>query len=193
VEDAVAVGLGLGRDRRADGAAGAAAIVDDELLAPKLAELLEQDAADGVGTARRRIGDHHLDRPRGVFGRTRGGAAHEQRQRAYRLQQPSPRQIARVLHGSILLSVIAGPDPAIHLFRKKMDARVKPADDEIRHACPLSTIAEAPYFGDGENSGAAGRAEKAQARSGQALAEGPGTADARQGGAAGAAADRPGA
>jgi hypothetical protein len=28
--------------------------------------------------------------------------------------------------------VIAGLDPAIHLFRKPMDARVKPAHDEAR-------------------------------------------------------------
>jgi hypothetical protein len=28
--------------------------------------------------------------------------------------------------------VIAGLDPAIHPFRKKMDARVKPAHDELR-------------------------------------------------------------
>jgi hypothetical protein len=30
------------------------------------------------------------------------------------------------------LGVIAGLDPAIHLFRKKMDARVKPAHDGVR-------------------------------------------------------------
>jgi hypothetical protein len=30
----------------------------------------------------------------------------------------------------ILRVVIAGLDPAIHPFRKKMDARVKPAHDE---------------------------------------------------------------
>ena len=30
----------------------------------------------------------------------------------------------------ILSAVIAGLDPAIHPFRKKMDARVKPAHDE---------------------------------------------------------------
>src|SRR5258705_13837791 len=49
---------------------------------------------------------------------------------------------------------------------------------------PFPIIAEAPYFGDGETS--------REARSGQALAQGPGAADARQGVAAGVAADRAG-
>jgi hypothetical protein len=30
---------------------------------------------------------------------------------------------------TFLITVIAGLDPAIHLFRKKMDPRVKPAGD----------------------------------------------------------------
>src|SRR5215468_3683505 len=58
---------------------------------------------------------------------------------------------------------------------------------------PFPIIAAAPYFGDGENSRRSERAAKAQAkaraRSGQAFEEGPGAAHARQGGAAGAAAD----
>ena len=48
--------------------------VDDELGAPHLPELLEENAAHGVGAARRRIGDHHLDRACGV-GRLREGGS----------------------------------------------------------------------------------------------------------------------
>jgi hypothetical protein len=35
------------------------------------------------------------------------------------------------------ITVIAGLDPAIHLFRKMMDARVKPAHDEVWIALSL--------------------------------------------------------
>jgi hypothetical protein len=34
--------------------------------------------------------------------------------------------------------VIAGLDPAIHLFRSLMDARVKPGHDDLRATQPLS-------------------------------------------------------
>src|SRR5262249_16356570 len=58
---------------------------------------------------------------------------------------------------------------------------------------PFPIITAAPYLHDGENSRRSERAAKAQAqaraRSGQAFEEGPGAAHARQGGAAGAAAD----
>jgi hypothetical protein len=96
IHDGVAVAIRLGHRRGGDGAAGAAAIVDDELLAPHVAELLEQDAPHRVGAARRRIGNHHLDRPCRIAGLRRGGSSdRDERQRARRsLQYLPPRQSA---------------------------------------------------------------------------------------------------
>ena len=86
--------------------------------------------------------------------------------------------------------------------------RRKHAHEELSRGTvfrPFPIIAEAPYFGDGESSRRSERAErtpagaqantkaKARARSGQAFEERPRAADARQGRAAGSAADRPGA
>ena len=56
--------------------------------APHLAELLEQDAAHRVGAARRRIGNHHLDRPRRIGG-LRRGMARNRRPAAARPPKPS--------------------------------------------------------------------------------------------------------
>src|SRR3979490_975272 len=75
-----------------------------------------------------------------------------------------------------------------------MDARVKPAHDELWGEVmfrPFPIIAEAPYSGDAKASGQT--VAKTHTRSGQAFAQGPGAADARQGVAAGAGADRAGA
>ena len=72
MQDGVAVRIGLGDDGFADGAAGAAAIFDDELLAEHLAELVVDDARGGVGAAGRRIGHHDPHRPVGIFGLRKG-------------------------------------------------------------------------------------------------------------------------
>ena len=91
VEDGVAVALRFRRHRRADGAAGAAAVVDDELLAECSLSSGEQDAAHGVGAAARRIGHDHLDRRRRPIGLRRGGSERpHQRRRARRGPQHLP-------------------------------------------------------------------------------------------------------
>jgi hypothetical protein len=80
VQDVVAVRIGLGDDGFADGAAGAAAVFDDELLAEHLAELVVDDARGSVGAAGRRIRHHHPHRAvrPGIL---RLGATHEWRRR----------------------------------------------------------------------------------------------------------------
>ena len=78
VHDGVAVAIRLGHGGGRDRAAGATAVVDDELRAPHLGELLEQDAAYRVGAARRWIGNHHLDRPHRIGGLRRGVARNDE-------------------------------------------------------------------------------------------------------------------
>ena len=63
----VAVGRGMGRGVVGDVAAGAALVLDDDLLAPHLRQAAGGDAGGGVGAAARREADdqpHHARRPR---------------------------------------------------------------------------------------------------------------------------------
>jgi hypothetical protein len=61
-QEGVAVGRSLRRRLRADHAAGAAAVLDDELLAEGLGQLLRPGTADEVGGSPRRVGQDQLDR-----------------------------------------------------------------------------------------------------------------------------------
>ena len=79
-EERVAVGRGLGGEIGADHAAGAGAIVDEDLLAEVLAELVGDDAADDVVAAAGRERDDQADRSGwGSRRRTRRGARREAR------------------------------------------------------------------------------------------------------------------
>jgi hypothetical protein len=51
----------MGHDLRADIAAGAALVVDDHRLTPRLGEMLGGDAPQQVGRAGRRERNHHAD------------------------------------------------------------------------------------------------------------------------------------
>ena len=77
-QDGVAVRFGMRHVFHADIAAGAAAIVDDEGLAGRLLERRGDEAADDVGRAARRIGDHEFDRTVRI---SRIGRAHAQHRR----------------------------------------------------------------------------------------------------------------
>ena len=76
----IAVGRGLGCLQRADIAAGARAVVDDEGLAQRLACPVEQDARDHVARAAAGKRNDHLDRPRRVGLRVGRGAGEDRRQ-----------------------------------------------------------------------------------------------------------------
>ncbi|MNT19765.1 hypothetical protein D3C72_1550370 [compost metagenome] len=77
-QDGVAVGLGVGDVFGADVAAGAAAVLDDDVLLERLSEFFGQAARQGVGGAARRKGHDQRDGPRrrvglrGQCGRGRG-------------------------------------------------------------------------------------------------------------------------
>ena len=73
----VAIGRGLGDRTGRNRAAGAAAIVDDDLLAERLAHLVGNAARGGAGAAARGERDHQGDRARGVALR-RGGRRRRQ-------------------------------------------------------------------------------------------------------------------
>ena len=73
--DHAAVGRTLGDHPHADGAARAAAVVDDDRLAERFAELVGKDARDDVGAAARRERHDHGDRARGAGLCLRRGAA----------------------------------------------------------------------------------------------------------------------
>jgi electron transfer flavoprotein alpha subunit len=84
----VAVGIGLRDGVRADVAAGAAAVVDDEVVAERLREPVADVAREDVGRAAGREGHDHLDdaarvvvggRGRGGGGRAEGGERCNQR------------------------------------------------------------------------------------------------------------------
>ena len=84
-QDGVAVGRAL-RDRAAaDGAAGAAAVVDHDRLAEHLAHLVGDDAPDDGGAAAGRERHDQRDRPVGIVlragGRCRQGEPRQQRRR----------------------------------------------------------------------------------------------------------------
>jgi hypothetical protein len=82
VQNRVAVRRGPRHHGFADGAARAAAIFDDELLAEIGAELREQDARGGVGAAGRRIGHHDPHRPVRPCGLRRRAAGKGRRRHA---------------------------------------------------------------------------------------------------------------
>jgi hypothetical protein len=79
-QERVAVGRGLGDDLRAEVAARAGAVLDDDLLAEPHRELRREDAADDVGGAAGRERDDHRDDLVGP-GRGNGGAIERQRGR----------------------------------------------------------------------------------------------------------------
>jgi len=81
----VAVGCRLGGEVGADDAAGAAAVIDEDLLAEPFAELVGDDAADHVVAAAGRERDDHADRAARII--VRGGRPGESRQRE---QKPNP-------------------------------------------------------------------------------------------------------
>jgi hypothetical protein len=64
--------------RRADVAAAAGAVLDDDLLAPHLAEVLGDETAEHVDCAGWRERDHDLDRPGRVILRRRTRIAGKQ-------------------------------------------------------------------------------------------------------------------
>ena len=72
-QERVAVGCGLGGRLGADDAARPAAVLDDELLAEGLAQLVGPGPADEVRGAARRVGEDELDRPLRPADRLRGG------------------------------------------------------------------------------------------------------------------------
>ena len=62
-QEGVAVGERLGGGLGTDHAPGAAAVLDHELLAEHLAELVRPGPADEIGRAARGVGQDQLDRP----------------------------------------------------------------------------------------------------------------------------------
>jgi hypothetical protein len=66
-EDRVSVGRRLGGDIGAYHAAGARTIVDHDLLAPRLRQLLRDHAREDVGGAAGRIRCNDADRPRWIY------------------------------------------------------------------------------------------------------------------------------
>ncbi|MNQ81412.1 hypothetical protein D3C85_964340 [compost metagenome] len=67
-QDGVAVGLGVGHVLGADVAAGAAAVLDDDVLLERLSEFFGQAARQGVGGAARRKGHDQRDGANGRVG-----------------------------------------------------------------------------------------------------------------------------
>src|SRR3954468_20694489 len=65
--DGVTVGIGFRQRAAADGAAGAGAVVDHDLLAERLAELVADRADDDGGAAARREWNDQRDRPLGIL------------------------------------------------------------------------------------------------------------------------------
>ena len=81
----VAVGRGARDGARADGAAAAAAVVDDHLLVERVGQLLRHHARHGVDAAAGRIGHHERDIAGRKFSRVATAPFH---QRAYRRRSP---------------------------------------------------------------------------------------------------------
>src|SRR4029077_13046407 len=93
----IAVGRGFGDDLRAEDAVRPGLVLDDELLAPALRELLPDKARDGVGKPARRITDDHAHRlVRIVPGSLPGSGAREGE--PGKSQQPDPSAKLR-MHG----------------------------------------------------------------------------------------------
>src|SRR5262249_5588398 len=67
----IAVGRGLRRGRRADIAAGARAVLDDDVLPPRFGELLRENAPERVDGAAARTRDQQAHRPVGIALRPR--------------------------------------------------------------------------------------------------------------------------
>src|SRR5262249_26770324 len=98
-QQGVAVGRGLGDGVGADYARRAAgAILDDEVLAHRLVELLHQDARDAIDRSAGRKRHHHSDGAGGIILRRRGG-----RKRYH--ERDRKRGRSRKSHGTILLWV----------------------------------------------------------------------------------------
>src|SRR5262245_10506073 len=70
----VAVGRGFGGDLGAQAAAGAGAVVDDDLLAERFSQPLADQAGEHVGAAAGRVGHDHADGSIGIRLRRRRGA-----------------------------------------------------------------------------------------------------------------------
>src|SRR6185312_2297683 len=75
--DRVAVGRGARDIDRADIAAGSGNVLDIELLAQPVGQLLGEEARHHVGRPARREGDDDLDRVIGVSGRASGAKGYE--------------------------------------------------------------------------------------------------------------------
>ena len=71
----MAVRLGLGDEVGADRAVGAGLVLDQDRLAEDVLELVGDQAADEIGRAAGREGDHHADRAGGEVLRLYGGRA----------------------------------------------------------------------------------------------------------------------
>jgi hypothetical protein len=84
----VAVGRRRGHRLRADHAAGAGLVLDDDRLIELLGELLAHDPSDHVAGASRRIGNDELDRARRERLRPRVAGDDEGQQRSQRCEKP---------------------------------------------------------------------------------------------------------
>jgi hypothetical protein len=80
----VAVGRRLRRRGGADVAAGAGAVLDDDVLPPRLGQLLRDDPAERVDGAAGGERDQHANRPLGIALRPCAGARRKQRSRDHR-------------------------------------------------------------------------------------------------------------
>ena len=94
----VAVARRVGRSAHADGAAGAGRVLDIELSAERLGELLRQDPRDDVVRTARRVGHHELHRPGRIVLRLRR-TVHRAGKRAERQQCRQARSCHRTSSG----------------------------------------------------------------------------------------------
>ena len=86
-QDGVAVGIGAHRAGRADGAAGAGDVLDDDLLAQRVRHVIADDAGGDVGRASGRERHDQRDRARGIVLRARNERQYRQRGNARRQMQ----------------------------------------------------------------------------------------------------------
>jgi hypothetical protein len=89
----------LGGERRAERAAGAAAVIDYDRLAQALVQLLTEYAADNVGAAARRVRHDEPDRSgREVLRRPGGGGQHHRRASEKGDELPSSHRSSTAAH-----------------------------------------------------------------------------------------------